>query len=225
MGILVGIGLLAQTSWADVQAISMASYSFHSANNAHFSIGYTFTLTQPTTVTALGALDFLGTSIGSTQSFPVAIYYSAVTPNAGTTAENGHLSGTAVPGASALVASTDPILALNGGAYTGGDGFRYHTLASPITLDAATYEIQSANMGTGYASNWTAQVNAPGVTAPQMGTFSSTPTDSASYQIDIAPESFRPSVAGPNFLIAVPEPETIGVLSIVGLGVFGRRRR
>jgi len=219
-------GLWGATADADEPGISMTGYSFNAANNVHFTLGYLFDVTQPITVTALGSIDFGGTSIAGTGSRPVTIYYSTNPPQAGGPAD-GHTSGDAVPGASATVLATDPIFGLDGGAYTSGDGFRYHTLASPVTLDTGTYEIMTVNLGTGYAMSWTGIGNASGVSAPLVGTYSSTPTDTVSYGTSV--EHWGPAensiggLAGPNFLVGVPEPSGVGVVALVCAGLVRRR--
>jgi hypothetical protein len=216
--LFIGIG----TARADVPAITMSDYTFRAANGARFSVGYTFTLTQPVTITALGAIDFGGTSIANTAPMPVAIYYSGATPNLGVTAENGHFSGVPVTGASASVVSTDPILSINGTPYTGGTGFRYHVLDTPITLDAETYEIQANNNGTGYATNWIGQANIDGLTAPLAATWSMDQPLGADYEANVQP-SFAPGIAGPNFLVAVPEPVATGLLAVTSMMLIRRR--
>jgi len=71
-------------------------------------------------------------------------------------------------------------MAPDGSPYVSGDGFRYHMLDTPISLysDPLTstalkpgYEIQAANMGSGYATDWFA-TTADGVTAPIRSTYS-----------------------------------------------------
>jgi len=222
LAVCFGVGV----ARADVPAITMTGYTINDAEHTghtHFSIGYTFTLTEPLTITALGTMDFGGTSIATAGSMPVAIYYSAITPNKGQTEENLHFSGTAVPGASALVTSSDPILAPNGSAYTSGDGFRYHFLDTPITLDAETYEILASNMGTGYARTWTGVATFEGIIGPRNATFSSVvPSNGAGYQTDLAPSTFLPGLAGPNFLV-LPEPASLGVLVMAALCLVRRR--
>src|SRR5580765_4505549 len=139
------VGLSTQWSKADVPGLSMTGYTYNAANHVAFSVGYTFTISQPIVITALGTMDFGGTSIASVGPTPVALYYSAVLPNLGTTTDGVHTSGTPVAGASVSVTSSDPILSVTGGTYTpGSDGFRYHMLDTPISLYATTYEIMSA---------------------------------------------------------------------------------
>src|SRR5689334_4154486 len=76
-------GVWGATADADEPGISMTGYSFNAANNVHFTLGYLFDVTQPITVTALGSIDFGGTSIAGTGSRPVTIYYSTNPPQAG----------------------------------------------------------------------------------------------------------------------------------------------
>ncbi|HEY8746937.1 MAG TPA: PEP-CTERM sorting domain-containing protein, partial [Tepidisphaeraceae bacterium] len=223
IGILVGIGLFGRASLADVPAIEFATSNFHTGGGQHFSIGYTFTLTQQVTITALGVMDFGGTSITPAQPLPVALYYSNPTPNVAVTAENGHFSGNPVIGASVQVLSTDPIFASNGGAYTSGDGFRYHTLATPITLDAQSYEIQASNFGTGYRAEWSGITLATGVSGPIHLTSSTEANDTAAYQTNTQGDIFLPGAAGPNFLIAVPEPAALAMVATVGAMLIRRR--
>ena len=214
---------------ADAPGITVTGYSFNIANSVHFTLGYTFQVTQPITVTALGSIDFGGTSIAGTGPRPVAIYYSTNPPVFGSPVD-GHLAGDPVPGASASVSPTDLILGIDGNAYTSGDGFRYHTLASPVTLDPGTYEIMTANLGTGYGYSWTGIGNAAGVSAPLLGTFSGTPTDSATYGTGTetwgAFESGMPGgLLGPNFLVGVPEPSGVGLVCLVCVALLRSRRR
>jgi len=189
-------------------------------------VGYTFDITQPITITALGTIDFGGTSIATTGPRPVEIFYATVnTPLAGVS--NGvHISGDPVPGASAVVTASDPIYALDGSPYTGGDGFRYHVLAQPITLtpvmNSYEFEIVTANLGTGFATNWVFSSSAPGVSGPVYGVFGN-PTDSAIWG-GALPDTYTPAAAGPNFLIGVPEPGVAGVVA-AGLVMCRRSRR
>jgi hypothetical protein len=206
--------------------MEFSGYTFGALGGVHSSVGFTFDITQSVTITALGTIDFGGTSIAATGSRPVAIYYAnAGTPLSGAS-DGVHISGDPVPGASAVVTASDPIYALDGGPYMGGDGFRYHTLASPVTISVVgnshRFEIVSANMGNGFASNWVNASPGAGISEPVYGVYA-TGTDSAVWGSP-APGSFSPGLAGPNFLTGVPEPGIVGVVGVFVLGMVVRRR-
>ena len=213
---------------ANIPAFTFTGFaSDNTSNTTHYSLGYTFTTTQPLTITALGVLDIGGTSVangtpsGGTKGsgFPVKLYYSASPPATTGTVDGGQTSGTLVTGGSALVTSTDPILSLSGGTYTSGDGFRYHTLTTPITLAAGTYEIANSQLGTGFGSNATGIAEATGVSAPTHATFTN-PDDTGSYN----PNTFDnnlPGNIGPNFLDLHPGARAVGLLAA---GLLALRR-
>jgi hypothetical protein len=120
------------------------------------------------------------------------------------------------------VVSTDPILSPNGAPYTSGDGFRYHFLDTPIVLDAETYEIQAAELGTGYAYSWLGNVNIPGLTGPLVPEFNENISNLANYGTTPA-GNLSPGLAGPNFLVATPEPTALGACALAGLALLRRR--
>lgn len=241
-GLIVAAVLVTGRARADVPAFTMTGFTDTQSNNnpSHYSVGYTFELQQPETVTALGALDVGGNSIGSNQ-IPVNIYWSSPTPEpVGSTypAPVGHVSTGRVVGfsyGSTTISSSDPIFSLTGDAYTSGDGFRYHTLDTPIQLDAGFYMITESDFGTGFeggASNFTA---APSIIGPTMSDSSNgtnyiatfdpnTPDDTAGYNTSPAPAAFGPGIFGPNFLVATPEPGLMGLLLACGGFVLRRRR-
>ncbi len=226
LAVALVLALGAHSVRADVPALTMTGYQFRPANGAHFSLGYTFTLSQPIVITALGTMDFNGTSIAAAGSMPVALYYSnATTPNIGTTTDGVHFSGDPVAGASVVVTKTDPIMAPDGSAYVSGDGFRYHVLPQPIALYATGYELMANNNGTGYATNWTGLTTVTGMTAPIKSTYSMTQPTDAIYDINVLSgnEGFGQAFVGPNFLIAVPEPGALTLLAMASLGMIRRR--
>jgi len=221
---------------ADVPGITLSSYTFKPAGGATFSLGYTFSLNHPITITALGVLDFGGNSIASRGSMPVALYYSSPTaPNLGTTTDGFHVSSTPVAGASVLVTADDPILAPNGGPYVSGDGFRYHMLDTPITLysdrQASTsgpvgYEIMANNLGEGYATNWVGTATYTDVNAPLKSTYSTDQPSGAVYETNTlaGTEGFGQAFFGPNFLVQTPTPEP-GAMAVMALGSIALIRR
>lgn len=234
---LIAVAFAASAVRADVPAITVApnGYNFRPANGTTFSIGYTFTLNHPITITALGIIDFGGTTVAAKGSMPVALYWSNPTsPNVGTTTDGFHQSGTPVPGASVDVLPTDPILSVDGSPYVSGDGFRYHILDTPITLysdrqastaSPAGYEIQANNRGSGYATNWSGTATYTEVNAPIRSTWSSIVPSGADYQTNTltGSEGFGQAFFGPNFLIQTPEPTAITLLALTSLTLLRRR--
>jgi len=229
--LFVGLVGLVGTARADDPGIELQNYTFRPAGNAKFSIGWTFQLSHPITITALGTMDFGGNSIATDGPMPVALYYSSATaPNVGTTSDGFHTSGTPVAGASVIVTATDPIMAPNGGPYVSGDGFRYHMLDTPITLYSDPqvptlpkpgYEIQAANMGSGYATNW-ASVTNDGVIGPIAATYSMNTPSTPDYETNVF-TSFGQAFAGPNFLIQTPEPTAIALVAVGTVALIRRR--
>ncbi len=234
---LIVIACAASAARADVPAITVSpnGYTFRPANGATFSLGYTFTLNHPITITALGIMDFGGTTVAARGSMPVALYWSNPTsPNAGTTTDGFHSSGTPVPGASVSVLPTDPILAVDGSAYVSGDGFRYHMLDTPITLysdrqastaSPAGYEIMANNMGSGYATNWVGTATYTEVNAPIKSTYSMIVPSGADYETNTltGSEGFGQAFFGPNFLVQTPEPTAITLVAVASVALLRRR--
>ena len=220
---------------AEVPGITLTSFTFKPANGATFSLGYTFSLNNPITITALGVLDFGGDSIAARGSMPVALYYSSPTaPNLGTSTDGFHVSSTPVAGASVLVSANDPIFALDGGPYVSGDGFRYHMLDTPISLYSARqastetpvgYEIMANNKGEGYATNWVGTATFTDVNAPLKSTYSMEVPSGADYETNTlsGAEGFGQAFLGPNFLIQTPEPTAITIVAIASLTLIRRR--
>ena len=222
----LAVALGVQSAQADVPALTMIGYQFRPANGARFSLGYTFTLSQPIVITALGTMDFNGTSIATAGSMPVSLYYSnATAPNFGTTTDGVHFSGDPVVGVSAVVTKNDPIMAPDGSAYVSGDGFRYHVLPQPVALYATGYELMANNNGTGYATNWAGLTTVTGMTAPIKSTYSMTQPTDAIYDVNTLSgnEGFGQAFVGPNFLIAVPEPGALSLLAMASLAMIRRR--
>jgi hypothetical protein len=226
LAIAIGIAYGVNKARADAPALTMTSYTFRPANSARFSIGYTFTLDQPIVITALGALDFGGTTIAAKGPMPVALYYSSSTnPNVGQTFDGVNFSSAPVVGASVMVTASDPIMAPDGSPYVSGDGFRYHVLPNPIALYATGYEIQSNNENAGYATNWVGLTTFDGITAPIKSTYSMDQPTTADYEINTltGAENFGQAFVGPNFLIQTPEPTVMALVAMASVALIRRR--
>lgn len=92
-------------------------------------LGYDFTTTRPLMIEAVGAYDHNGTDIQNVAGgSDTVVLFNGVT-------QSIILTDT--------VLSTDPATALDGGFYTSGDAFRYHTLSTPVLLPAGSYQLLS----------------------------------------------------------------------------------
>jgi hypothetical protein len=221
--VVVLLGILSGTTMAraDVPAWTLTGFNTdQSGNKGHFSLGFTFGVEVPMTITSVGALDIGGNTIPSNQPMLVKIYESGPSPDAGIQEPNGEFSGTLL--LTSNVSSTDPILSLSGGTYTSGDGFRYHHLAAPLNLTGGTYMIQESNFGTGFKAVGQNLALAPFMEGPYHPTYTIA-DDTATYGTSVA-DFDQPGLFGPNFLLAVPEPAAIGVLALFGLLCIRRRR-
>jgi len=64
---------------------------------------------------------------------------------------------------------------------------------------------------------------ATGVSGPIHLTSSTEANDTAAYQTNTQGDIFLPGAAGPNFLIAVPEPAALAMVATVGAMLIRRR--
>jgi hypothetical protein len=188
-----------------------------------FVIREDFTVNSPIRITALGIFD--DGADGLTNAMPVGIYNFS--------------TQTLVPGLSSTVPAgvTAPILggtAAYNSVPTRSGGFRYVTLSTPVDLPAGTYSMVGANFSSGGTTGpGNLKVDDYGENAPTFndggglislapdshfdsGSALAFPTANSAANYRFATTSFE--------FTAVPEPTTIGLLSLGGLLLMRRRR-
>lgn len=212
---------------AYVQAYNMTGFTATTPNlGYHYSLGYTFTVTQPTLIAGLGVLDGGGNTVKTTAGMPVNLYYSTASPSVGTDLGNGHASGDLVAGVT-VTGNDSTLFGLDGGTYTSGDGFRYHLFDTPLLLLPGTYEVVSSPLTKYWRTNPANLTETSGLSGPLHTAYlktSNTTVDGAQYGTSVYDSNVMN--LGPNLLISsVPTPAALpGGAMLLGIVAFSRRR-
>jgi len=200
----LGLSAAAPTFGAPVTGLSFSTNPW-SFPNGNYNYGWTFTTSAPLNISALGVWDKDGNGLGD--SHQVGIWNSSGVLQTSTTVSSG--SG------AAFVASG-----------SGGSGFRFITLGSPVTLPAGSYTV-AAQFPTG-ADEVAGGVTAGNLTMAPFVTYGESRQGGGSFAM---PGARIPgdeiAFFGGNFQYsALPEPSTfvLGALGVGGLCALGRRK-
>ena len=190
-------------------AVTFSSDSGVYLNGAAYTLGWEFSIAAPIQVTSLGFWDYLGngfhTATGAPTTVDVGIWNAA----------QSLLASTSVSG-------TDTILNV----LADGSGFRFDTLAIPLTLQPGTYYIGGTNHGT---EAYESLVGSDASYDPAVKWLSGAYWYGDTLTFPSTLDGNTPAGwFGPNFeMTGVPEPGTIGLLLLGSglLALLGRGRR